>query len=479
MTKRGAYFPGFGWYEPPETPVDVSGEPPSGWVASVWDGNGAVYFPNAVSPGWYAPGVPSVDTSGAVPAGWVQSSYDTGAAYYFPNAVPPGWYHPDPDLVGATTVPTGWVATTSDDLKGVFFPAYGWFKPADAIDDSTTTVTEAVYIHAMNPAHIIYECLTNREWGRGLDRAMLSDQSFTKVAVTLYEEGLGLCLKWSRTDSIESFVQSVLDHIGGVLFTARDTGLLTLRLIRGGYKIEELPLFEPDTGLLEIRDATVAVNGLSVNEVKVTFKNPLADEDRIVKVTNLATMHSSGGAVNSLSKTYTGIPVPSLALRIAQRDLRAASTSLRRFTFVLDRRGYAVEPGSVICIRDNSRCIPLTPVRVGKIEVGAGNDGKIVVTAMQDVFGLPRRSYAGWTPSEWVPPDNKPCNGPQAVFEVPYFMLAGRMSQADLDYLSPNSAYVGTMSASGNPLNIGYDIYVRRSEPTIDDNPSGTEFACG
>lgn len=479
MTKRGAYFPGYGWYEPPLSVVDVSGEPPAGWIVSWYEGAGAVYFPNAVAPGWYAPGVPSVDTSGSPPAGWVHSTYDIGDAYYFPNASSVGWYHPNPDIAGSTTVPIGWVETTSEDIKGVFFPAYGWYKPADAVDDSTTTTTEAVYIHAMNPAHIIYECLTNREWGRALDRGLLSEQSFTKVAITLYEEGFGLCLRWSRTDSIESFVQLVLDHIGGVLFTARDTGLLTLRLIRGGYAIEDLPLFEPEAGLLEVRDATVAVNGMSVNEVKVTFHNPLSDEDRVVKVTNLATMYSSGGSVNSLSKTYQGVPVPSLALRIAQRDLRAASTSLRRFTLVLDRRGYAIEPGSVIAIRDNSRGIPLTPVRVGKIEGGQGNDGKIVITGMQDVFGLPRRSFAGWTPSEWVPPDNKPCNGSQAVFEVPYFMLASRMSQADLDYLSPNSAFIGAVSAPGKALNVGYDIHVRRSAPTSDDNPSSTDYVCG
>lgn len=478
MMQRGAYFPGYGWYEPPSEVVDISGQPPAGWVPATAFTEGAYYFANATVPGWYVAPPPSVDTSGQPPAGWVYSTYDTGDARYFPNASPAGWYHLNPDLIGATPVPSGWVESTSDDIRAVFFPAYGWYRPADAADDSTTTTDESVYIHAMNPAHIIFECLTNREWGRGLPRSSLSIASFTRCAITLYEEGFGLCLKWSRTDSIESFVQAVLDHIGGVLFTSRDTGLLTLRLIRGGYDVADLPYFDTSCGLLEIRDSTVAVNALSVNEVKVTFRNPLADDDRVVKVSNLASMSAASGNVNSLSKNYPGIPVPSLAMRVAQRDLRAASTTLRRFTLVLDRRGYSVEPGSVIAIKDDPRGIPLTPLRVGKVEMGSGTDGKITITAIQDVFGLPRKSYSGWTPSGWTAPDNTPCNAYQRVFEVPYFLLASRMSAADLSFVGENVGYIGMMSSRGKDMNVGFDMHVRRGEATPEDTPTGNTYQC-
>ena len=37
-------------------------------------------------------------------------------------------------------------------------------------------------VKAMNPAHIIYECLTNRVWGRGLARTMLDEASFLVAA---------------------------------------------------------------------------------------------------------------------------------------------------------------------------------------------------------------------------------------------------------------------------------------------------------
>jgi hypothetical protein len=38
----------------------------------------------------------------------------------------------------------------------------------------------------MNPAHIIYECATNPDWGRGLPRELVDNISFASAANVLY-----------------------------------------------------------------------------------------------------------------------------------------------------------------------------------------------------------------------------------------------------------------------------------------------------
>lgn len=332
-------------------------------------------------------------------------------------------------------------------------------------------------IKAMNPAHIIYECFTNRQWGRGLERERLDDAAFTQAATALALEGFGLCLRWNRSDAIEGFVQGILNHIGATLFTSRSTGLITLRLIRGGYDLNTLPHFTPESGLLDVSDS--AVGATTINEVRVTYRDPKTDEDMTVKVSNLGALQASGGAFNSVARDYKGLPTAELAQRVAQRDLRVGSVNLRKFSVTLDRRGRSIEPAGVFLISDPSRGIPPTPVRAGQIQDGTLTDGKITITAVQDVFELPQVSWAVDVPNTWQPPDTNACLDVHKVFEVPYFILAGNLRRADLAYVDVNDGFIGAVCGQGKSLNAGYRIAVRSGASTPDDAPNTEDFFCG
>lgn len=334
-------------------------------------------------------------------------------------------------------------------------------------------------ILAMNPAHIIFECLTNREWGRGLDRSVIDQDSFVAAAITLYGEGFGMCIRWSRSDTIDAFVQHILDTIGATLYSNRSTALLTLKLIRGNYVRSELPLYTTATGLLEITEATASTNSDALNEVIINYRDPVTNEQRSVRAQNLASLQSANGAFQSKTVTYKGIPTPELAMRVAQRDLRAASEGIRRFKFTMDRRGWKINPGDVIRIEDPLRKIADTVVRVARIEDGTLLNGKITITATQDVFSLPATTFTEQEPDRYTPPNQNPCIGEHKVFEVPYFMLVRTMSAADFQQVTPTSAYVGTVAEQGSPVNASYDIAVRTSQVTPDDWPSGTGTYCG
>ncbi|MDE8660777.1 hypothetical protein PUL39_030510 [Pseudomonas aeruginosa] len=79
-------------------------------------------------------------------------------------------------------------------------------------------------VKAMNPAHILFVCQTNRDWGRGKDRGLLDQASYRKAADTLFAEGFGLCLKFRVADELDNFERDpVLDHIGATQFLSRLT----------------------------------------------------------------------------------------------------------------------------------------------------------------------------------------------------------------------------------------------------------------
>lgn len=339
-------------------------------------------------------------------------------------------------------------------------------------------VIEIDGIKAMNPAHIIYECLTNRDWGRGLPRTLIDDDSFLAAATTLYNEGFGVCMRWAREDSIQAFIRSVLDIIGATIYTSRSTGLQKIRLVRGGYDTNTLPHFYPDAGLLELRDSPVGSLGVAVNEVRVVYRDPRTDEDRTVSVSNIAALQANGGAVNSVKREYKGIVNDAWAIKVGQRDLRIGSVALRKFTVTLDRRARSIEPGQVFLISDPNRGIPITPVRAGSIEDGSLRGGAITITCAQDVFTLPTVPWNVAVPNTWQRPDSRPCVPEHRVIEMPYFMLARNLSRADLDYVEPDDGYIGVLSERGKSLNSGYRIAVRIGPSTPDDEPINNDYFC-
>jgi len=332
-------------------------------------------------------------------------------------------------------------------------------------------------IKAMNPAHMLFECLTNREWGRGRDRASLSISSFEAAAQTLYNEGFGLCIAWKRRDSIKTFMQYICDHIGAVLYTDRSTALITLLLIRGDYTKAELKLWDTS---IEIKESTVNTASMLINEVVVTWHDPVFNEDRWVGEQNLANLQATQGAVNSLKKDYKGLPTAGLARRVALRDLKAQSQGLRRFQIVLDRRAWNMTPGKVMRIQDVSRGIPDIVVRLATFKDGTLQNGRITVDAVQDIFTFPAAGFTQEQPPHWNETDNTPCIGEHEVFEVPYYMLVRGMRPADFALLTDSSSYLGTVAEKGQTINTDYAIAVRNAAPTPDDVPLlADQLYCG
>lgn len=334
-------------------------------------------------------------------------------------------------------------------------------------------------IKAMNPAHIIYECYTNREWGRGLPREMFDEPFWREAADRLFAEGFGLCVRWNRKDEIKNFIQNILDHISGVIYPDRRTGKLRLSLIRDGYTAENLPLFDESNGLLAVSEATVGSSGPMINEVKITYRDPLTNQDRTARASNIAGVQAAGGVINSVTIDYTGIPTAALASRVAKRELRVRSSSIRRFNVTLDRRGAKLVPGGLFRIQDLSRGIPDTVVRIASIDYGSQTSGRVQLAVTQDVFGMPAKGYTTIGPPTWTPPTSRPCVADYEVFELPYRSLYRSLSPSEFGFLNNESAYLGAVCQEGQPLNVGYDIAVRSGLPTPDDNPPDNSYVCG
>lgn len=313
---------------------------------------------------------------------------------------------------------------------------------------------------AMNPAHIIYQCITDPVWGMGYPEASIDTDTFTAVADVLYAEGLGLCLLWNKQDELGAFIRTVLDHIGGILYTDPKTGKFSLKLLRGDYDPDTLDVYD-ESNVLALESFQRVGYGDTVNEITVVFRDVQTNKDTPVTVQNLANVQAQG-AVVSQTRQYPGLPTASLALRIAQRDLIAASTPLAKARIRVNRSGWALFPGDVCKLAWPKLGLAGVVFRVLGVDYGGLAEGYITVDLAEDVFGMPTNSYAAQEPGGWVPPNTKPVPiVEQDIVEAPYRSLSISLPAADLSGLDSDAAYLSALAAKPKPTALAFQIHSR------------------
>lgn len=352
----------------------------------------------------------------------------------------------------------------------------GWHNEQCWYETKSVIFLDEGRIHAMNPAHIIYQCLTDPSWGRGLDPELYIDEnSFIYAANTLCEEGFGLCMAWQRKEDIDTFIGIVLDHIGAVLYLDPETGKETLRLIRDDYVYEDLPIFAPGSGLIEITEDDSASGDTAFNEVIGMGHDPITDEDFSMRVHNLAARYSNG-ASNADDKKYPAIPTRGLLGRVIQRDLRMHASGLKKLTVVLDRSGYKIRPGMPFRIQDTRRGIADMVLRAGEVEDVSYSNGRITVKTLQDVFSLPATSFVAVPDQTWDPPSQlaEPALA-ERLIESGYRDVLLRGGRPVTDSMQLDDAFVGQLATAPNGASYEYILGTRVvGEPNFEQRGTGS-----
>lgn len=333
---------------------------------------------------------------------------------------------------------------------------------------------------AMNPAHIVYECLTNTEWGLGYPSGQLDLATFTAAADTFHAEGLGLCMAWQQQDSLLGFIQIVMDHAGAVLVQDRTTGLFRLRAIRGDYTLASLPSFGSEDGnVLEVSRIERATYTEAVNEITVAYVDAATGKDGSVTVQQLAAIQAQGAVVPE-TRQYPGIPNADLALRTAMRDLRAATSGLARVSMRVNRQAYSILPGDVLRFEWLPAGIAEMAVRVASVDYGSLTDGAMTLECVEDVFSLPATSYVNPQPGGSGAITTPQASQGALAIEAPYLSLVRQVGDSSAQATPVDAGYVIAMAPRpvGSPINCVLEARVGTGEwsgaGTADWTPTAT-----
>jgi hypothetical protein len=333
---------------------------------------------------------------------------------------------------------------TADNLAG-WLGAYNRTFETYEVPANCSSCTD------MNPAHIIRECLTDNVWGMGYNDADIDATSFEAAASTLYSEGFGLSIIWSREQPIEEFIGEILRHVDAVLYVSRTTGKFVLKLIR-----EETPTITlNESNVSEVVNASRPTISELTNAVTVVFWQSETDEDEALTLHNTALRQIQGVDI-STSIPYPGITNRAQADKVAQRDLVALSTPLLRCEITASRTAADLNIGDPFYLNWPDLNINNLVMRANEIDFGDGVDNSVKIMAVQDVFTTPTAAIQADSGGSWVDPATVNASLPavaRVVEEAPYYPLVLELGETLTNDTLTDAPDAGYLLASGGRQN--------------------------
>ncbi len=297
-----------------------------------------------------------------------------------------------------------------------------------------------------NPADILVELLTNDEWGMGLSTSLIDIPSFKYAQQILYNEGLGFSGIWDSPRQITDVIDEILGYIDGVIYVDLSTGLVTIKLARNDYDINNVLTLDEDS-VVEITDYSRGSWDETTNEVVVSYIDRFQKyKEKTAIAQDLANVIIQNDVV-SAKTSYVGISNKTTASKIAFRDLRTLTIPLAKCTIKLNRKGIVLRPGMVFKLVWPDYDIAQVIFRCTRVRYGELENGQMEVDAVQDVFSLSDSVYGDPESSGWSSP------------VVPPSVITNFLPVESPYFFSGNEQRINVFAAEPAPSQLSFNTY--------------------
>ena len=310
-----------------------------------------------------------------------------------------------------------------------------------------------------NPAHMLYELLTDSMIGKGFASSIIDTTSFMAAAETLYNEGFGLYMIWVNRGDVKTIMNEIQSHISATSYSNLRTGLVEMKLLRDDYDVGTLrTLDETNSVISNFHRRTISE---TTNEIVVKWTNPVTEEQETVRAQDLGNIAEQGGVVTT-ERDYYGIRSSQLAMQVAERDIAVMSATTASFNVEASREFWDVNPGEVILVDSADDGVAGLVARVNKVGRGSAGEFPITMECTEDVFGLEAATYVEQPLSGWVPESIQPVPFTNVEIQTAPWALMSRVG------VDPDAEYPRVMSivAAEKPsrATISFDLFA----PTVD-----------
>jgi hypothetical protein len=298
-----------------------------------------------------------------------------------------------------------------------------------------------------NPMEVLFEILTNREWGAGVSASTIDTAELQSVAATLHAENHGFSMTLDNPKQIGDIIQEIERQVDGVLLLDEVTEQYTFILAR-----EQTASPDPTPLADESNTKSVELSRISwddtINEVRVPYSDPTKDyADSFAYAGDMANERIQNASLTTTMR-FPGVKQGNIANIIAWRELRTLAYPLSKLTLRTDRTFYAIRPTDFIDVTWGPLGLSNVRYRVNKVNLGELENGVVVIDAVEDIFQTEISTFGDPIRSRWTPFSADPVQP-----------LYGRLIELPVPLQTTSGTQVAILAARGNSFQTGYDVY--------------------
>lgn len=300
-----------------------------------------------------------------------------------------------------------------------------------------------------NAASVIYDLLTNKDYGIGLSDSQINIDNFREIHETLFNEGFGVSFLINSDKNIEDIVNDVLKVIEGQININFLDGKIEIRLNR-----EETPelTFNEDNIISLTNYSRGSLTSL-INEVKIKWTDIHDNfKSKISQFQNEGSRFERDRAETTIID-YSILNNARLAQEIAYREAIPLTTPLLKCDITVNRKAYNIKPGDVVYLQWPKLGIDNIIMRVLEVDYGTLKNSKIKLNLIQDRFGIHHSLYSESPTNYWTGIDFKALNCDLKLIEAPFFFNSE----------DGNKNKILTFSVKPNSSHNNYDLLTRQS----------------
>lgn len=338
-----------------------------------------------------------------------QQNAHRGTAYLAPTSER-FWVGNSPNVpawaIETTRTPDGSVEDRNTGVKTQYL------NIANRYVDTLSTVTDAEL--DANLVFVLFEIMTNGEWGLGYDPATFSIDSFNEAAVITRAEGNGFSLSIDTPRDVLDIVNIIEDQMDGVVFQDPVDGLWKINLTRddeayteNGFTVPALLAELNDDNILQVVSFSRATWVDTVNYVDVAYDDRANNySSKFGKANDQANVNLQQGRIVPTSLRFPGCKSAELANNLAWRELRTLSYPLARMTVEVDRTLWQAQPARVVPVNIPRLNISGTRYRVQRVDFGSFTENRIRIDLVEDIFQFTTGAFAPPPVSQFQPPSD-------------------------------------------------------------------------
>lgn len=330
-----------------------------------------------------------------------------------------------------------------------------------------------------NPILVIYDILTNNQYGLGLPTSLIDEDSFKAAAITSASEKIGISVIIQQNQTVNNFILEMLRYVDGVLYTRVTDGKVYVKLIRNDYIIDDLTLLNDSN----ISNCEITRNSWqdTFNTVKVNYNRFVLYRgdnaqffytNAIAQAQDLANYQSRGGEIVSTTIDYLACTDPDEANLLAERALRMLSYPFSKISIECNRTAWNLNPGDAFKLTWPPLGIVNMVCRVVNINYGNLLNGRITIEATEDVFNVNQTTYISPQTSDWVNPvEDLQIITEQKLVEMPLELTNPGQFLTDGGVWSGGNGerrYLMSLAGRSSAQELGYDVQ--------SDTTGGTSF---